>query len=369
MSKKTKTTTQQKTVTTPTNPEWVTSGTKNLSDKIQALDKIDPYSLVAGPTALQNQAVKAASGLGMDQGKWNELVNMQTPVIGQRPDISAPIVTNTTANAASLLDNLKAYMSPYTNDVVKSTLAGFDQNAGMTQAQQALDLARSGAFGGSGAAITQSMTNQGLAMARAQQEAGLRDQAFNTGANLSNMDANRFQEANMANAQMEAQAKALNANLAYQASAKNSDLAYQIAAQNAANTLQGRGQTADMMLNGQANDRQNIQLQGVLGSDMRAIDQARLNAPIDVLKTQVAMNQGLPTNLFRGETSEMNSTQTSKTSDPLGTLGSLAMMVALPGIGTALGAGLGALGLGAGATSAIAGGAKALAAGNAIRSI
>lgn len=339
MSKKTKTTTSQHTVTTPTNPEWVTSGTKNLSDKIQALDKVDPYSLVAGPTALQNQAVKAASGLGMDQGKWNSLVDMQTPVIGQQS------VTNTTANAASLLDNLKAYMSPYTNDVVKSTLAGFDQNAGMTQAQQALDLARSGAFGGSGAAITQAMTNQGLAMARAQQEAGLRDQAFNTGANLSNMDANRFQEANMANAQMEAQAKALNANLAYQTQAQNAALA-----------LQGRGQTADMMLNGQANDRQNIQLQGVLGSDMRAIDQARLNAPIDVLKTQVAMNQGLPTNLFRGETSDMNGTQTQTTSDPLGTLGSLAMMVALPGIGTALGAGLAGLGGLAGAAGAGIGG-------------
>jgi hypothetical protein len=356
MSKKTKqtTTTQQKTVTTPTNPEWVTAANQGYSNKIMDLGKMDPYSLVAGPTALQNQAVKAASNLGADTSKWDSLVNMATPTIGQQS------VTNTTANSASLLDNLKAYMSPYTNDVVRSTLAGFDQNAGMTQAQQALDLARSGAFGGSGAAITQSMTNQGLAMARAQQEAGLRDQAFNTGANLSNMDANRFQEANILNAQMEAQAKALNANLAYQTQAQNAALA-----------LQGRGQTADMLMSGDANTRQNVQLQGVLGSDMRAIDQARLNAPIDLLKTQVAMNQAIPANLFRGETSDMNGTNTTttKTSDPLGTLGSLAMMVALPGIGTALGAGLGALGLGAGATSAIAGGAKALAAGNALRSI
>jgi hypothetical protein len=333
MSKKSKqtTTTQQKTVTTPTNPEWVTAANQGYSNKIMDLGKVDPYSLVAGPTALQNQAVKAASNLGADTSKWDSLVNMASPTIGQQS------VTNTTANSASLLDNLKAYMSPYTNDVVRSTLAGFDQNAGMTQAQQALDLARSGAFGGSGAAITQSMTNQGLAMARAQQEAGLRDQAFNTGANLSNMDANRFQEANILNAQMEAQAKALNANLAYQTQAQNAALA-----------LQGRGQTADMLLNGDANTRQNVQLQGVLGSDMRAIDQARLNAPIDLLKTQVAMNQAIPANLFRGETSDMNGTNTttSKTSDPLGTLGSLAMMVALPGIGTALGGALGSLGLG-----------------------
>ena len=343
MSRKSKqtTTTQQHTVTTPTNPTWVTEANQNLSNKIQALDKIDPYSLVAGPTALQNQAVKAASTLGMDQGKWNSLVDMQTPVIGGQT------ISNTSMDAASLLSNLGAYMSPYTNDVVKSTLAGFDQNAGMTQAQQALDLARSGAFGGSGAAITQSMTNQGLAMARAQQEAGLRDQAFNTGANLSNMDAGRIQEANQMNAQLEAQAKSQNANLAYQ-----------IAAANAANALQGRGQTADMLLNGNANDRANIQLQGVLGSDMREIDQARLNAPIDILKTQVALNQGIPANLFRGETSDMNGTNTttSKTSDPLGTLGSLAMMVALPGIGAGLAsglAGLGAkLGIGAGTMAA-----------------
>jgi hypothetical protein len=368
MSKKTKTTTSQKTVTTPTNPEWVTKANEGYSNKIMDLGKVDPYSLVAGPTALQNQAVKSASALGADTSKWDSLVNMATPTIGQR-SVGPQSVTNTTANSASLLDNLKAYMSPYTNDVVRSTLAGFDQNAGMTQAQQALDLARSGAFGGSGAAITQSMTNQGLAMARAQQEAGLRDQAFNTGAGLSNMDANRFQEANILNAQMEAQAKALNANLAYQAMVKNADLGYQTDAQNAALALQGRGQTADMLMSGDANTRQNVQLQGVLGSDMRAIDQARLNAPIDLLKTQVAMNQAIPANLFRGETSDITGTQTSKTSDPLGTLGSLAMMVALPGIGTALGAGLGALGLGAGATSAITGGAKALAAGNALRSI
>jgi hypothetical protein len=317
MSKKTKqtTTTQQHTVTTPTNPTWVTEANQGYSNKIMDLGKVDPYSLVAGPTALQNQAVKAASNLGADTSKWDSLVNMATPQ-----------VTGTTANSASLLDNLKAYMSPYTNDVVKSTLAGFDQNAGMTQAQQALDLARSGAFGGSGAAITQAMTNQGLAMARAQQEAGLRDQAFNTGAGLSNMDAARIQEANMANAQFEAQAKALNAQLA----------------------LQGRGQTADMLMNGDANTRQNVQLQGVLGSDMRAIDQARLNAPIDLLKTQVAMNQAIPANLFTGQTSDMNGTNTttSKTSDPLGTLGSLAMMVALPGIGTALGGTLASLGIG-----------------------
>ena len=312
MSKKTKTTQQQTVVNTPTNPEWVTSANQNLSNKIQALDKVDPYSLVAGPTALQNQAVQGAANLGMDKGKWDSLVNMQTPVIGQQS------VTNTTANAASLLDNLKAYMSPYTNDVVKSTLAGFDQNAGMTQAQQALDLARSGAFGGSGAAITQSMTNQGLAMARAQQEAGLRDQAFNTGANLSNMDANRFQEANMQNAQMEAQAKALNANLAYQTQA-----------QNAANALQGRGQTADMLMSGNANDRANVQLQAGLGGDMRAIEQSRLNAPIDLLNTQVSLNAGIPANLFKGGTT--NSTGTSKTteSDPVGTVSKIFKVAAM----------------------------------------
>jgi hypothetical protein len=314
MSKKSKTTQQQTSVNTPTNPEWVTTANENLSGRIQDLSKLDPYSLVAGPSALQNQAVKAASGLGVDQNKWNSLVNMATPTIGQQS------VTNTTANSASLLDNLKAYMSPYTNDVVRSTLAGFDQNAGMTQAQQALDLARSGAFGGSGAAITQSMTNQGLAMARAQQEAGLRDQAFNTGAGLSNMDANRFQEANILNAQMEAQAKALNANLAYQTQAQNAALA-----------LQGRGQTADMLMSGNANDRNNIQLQAGLGGDMRAIEQARLNAPVDLLNTQVTLNSGIPANLFKGGTT--NTTGTSKTteSDPVGTISKIFKVAAMFG--------------------------------------
>jgi len=313
MSKKSKTTTTQNqqthTVQTPTNPDWVTNSVQGLSGDIGKLGQLDPYSLVSGPNALQQQATQGASSLGIDPAAWAKLTTGDGPQ-GQ---------------AASLLDGLGNYMSPYTNDVVNTTLAGYDQDTGRTKAQQSLDLARSGAFGGSGAAITQSMTDAERGLGRASTEAGLRDRAFNTGASLSNMDAGRRQDASFANANL------------------------------SQNTTAQRLQA---LLSGDANNRANVGTQAALGSDMRAIEQQRLSAPISLLSARAGLQQSLPYNLFTGQTSDgtMNGTSssTTKTSDPMGALGTLAMMAAAPFTGGAslLGMGLGGLGATAGGLAA-----------------
>lgn len=110
-------------------------------------------------------------------------------------------------SAQSLLSNLDSYMSPYTNDVVDTTLAGFDENAERTRAQQQAAAAQNGAFGGSRYGVLQAITEGELGRERASTEAGLRDSAFNTGAGLSADDANRRQSASSTNAQLQTQAR------------------------------------------------------------------------------------------------------------------------------------------------------------------
>ena len=81
----------------------------------------------------------------------------------------------------SLLDNLDSYMNPYTDKVVNTTLAGFDENAGRTRAQQAANLAKTKAFGGSRAGVREGITEELLSGQRSGLEAGLRSDAFNVG--------------------------------------------------------------------------------------------------------------------------------------------------------------------------------------------
>lgn len=296
MSKSSKTTT----TTTPTNPDWVTSSIKDLSGRIGALSNLDPYSLVTGPNPLQTQAAGAAANLGAGatpgiqgaQGQLQDLISLQKQ--------GAPQI-----QAASLLDGLSGYMNPFTNDVVNTTLAGFDQNAGLTRAQQQLDLANSGAFGGSGAAIAKAMTEGQLAQQRAATEAGLRSDAFNVGAGLSNSDAARRQDAATTNANLKMQNR-----------------------QDIASNL---GELAQLFAGQDANTRANVQTQGVLGNDLRNIDQQKVMAPISLLQTQAGLTSSLPYDLFHGQTSTSKTTS----SDPLGTLGSLAMLAAAPFTGGA----------------------------------
>ena len=96
-------------------------------------------------------------------------------------------------------------------------------------------------------------------------------------------------------------------------------------------------------LNADQNERANIGLLGQMGDQERSI--ALANNPELQRATWLASLGGLlgQTNpaLFTGQTSNMNGTSTSKTSDPLGTLASLAGAAgtAMSGIGMLRGAG------------------------------
>ena len=132
--------------------------------------------------------------------------------------------TNATASnysASSLLEGLDKYMSPYTGQVVDAALQDYDYGAGQTRASQALDEARSGAFGGSGAAIGRSMTEGELARGRGSLSANLRDQGFTRGAGLSAQDAGFRNDASRFNADANTRVSMSNADAANQANQFN----------------------------------------------------------------------------------------------------------------------------------------------------
>jgi hypothetical protein len=104
------------------------------------------------------------------------------------------------AGPASLLSGLDNYMNPYRDQVVNTTLADFDHNAGAQRAALEAQGARNGAFGGSRFGIAQGELEGQLARGRASTEAGLLDQGFNTAAGLSQSDAANRQQASLFNA-------------------------------------------------------------------------------------------------------------------------------------------------------------------------
>lgn len=269
--KKTKTSTQEAShaVTTPTNPTWVDDAASSLSGAIQKYGQTDPYSRVAPVSALERQAATGAAALG---GADPEAVGGQS-WFNKLMAAPAPSVSS-----ASLLDNLNAYMNPYRDQVTNASMADFDVDAARTRASQDLALAGQGAFGGSGAALTKSLTEGELARARNSQLSKLNADMFNAGAALSGQDADRRQQASAANAQL--------------------------AMQNA----QWQGQLA---LDRQANDRANVAAQAGLGAQLRGVDQAYRDAPTTALSKQVEMFSGLPLQLFHGQTSDSTGTSNS----------------------------------------------------------
>jgi hypothetical protein len=318
MGKKSKSSSQSTSTATrtPINPEWVTSGLEGLGGKIMGLANENPRKFVAGASPLQTRAFVDAAKLKTSP-RFNQAGDIFNQVAGAGANTyEAQGYDAERFNASSLLEGLDKYMSPYTGDVVNTALADYDFGAGETRANQALDEARSGAFGGSGAAITRALTEDSLTRGRGALSAGLRDTAFTRGAGLSATDAGFRNQAAAANAAAANQAAAFRAQAAneagrFNAGAMDTALARQLSAGGALGSL-GAQEGADT--------RANVALQGQMGAEQRAIAQALAGAPISVLQALAGTYSGLPLNLLSGET--MTGTQTgsstSKSWDPMG---------------------------------------------------
>lgn len=252
---------------TPTNPDWVSSGAQNIFTGAQSLAGANPQNYVAGPNAQQLQAGQSASNL--NGTPWNYEAALGKT--GQVMNSDAPQMQ--AATASPYINN---YLNPYVDQVVNTANADFDANAGQTRAQQALQMAHSGAFGGSGAAITQSLTEGQLARARATQDATLRAQGYDTALGAAQQDASRQQEANSNNAQL--------------------------VGQQYDRALTGANQLGNLSSTYEGNQRADAATQAAVGDSLHTIQQQQATAPLDLQAWLQQNFSGLPLNLFQGQT-------------------------------------------------------------------
>lgn len=279
-SKKSKQTTNQQTTATvtPTNPGFTTDAIGGLAGRTEDYFKgLDPYSLVPGADPLQTQAGQGAGGL------------TTSPNFGQASDILTGVAGAGPQHVGeqNIADYLQRFQDPYTNDVVNTTLAGFDQSAGRTRAQQQLDLAGDTTFGGSGGSILRSLTEGELGRGRASTEAQIRDQGFQTALGAATSQAGFNQQTGLANAGLGEQA------LSRQAGAATS--------------------LADVGAAGNADTRANIGLQGGIGDLLRQIKAAQAGAPITALGANADILGKTPFDLLKGSNATGSLSGTSNT--------------------------------------------------------
>jgi hypothetical protein len=267
------------------NPSWVTDSVRGVQGKIDGLLGADPSTMVAGPSALQNQAFGQAGSLATSP-LYGQAATMANEVAGKGPVQLGPVSTVT---GASLLDGgLERYYNPYQQQVIDTTMASSDAADERTRAQQSLDIARNQKFGGSGSAITRALTEAELQRGRSSTEANLRSAGFDRATSLGVSDADRRQGADI-----------------FSAGAKNTFATQQASMEEAA--LARQAQMASLLGNlGQAegaDNRANIGLLGEAGAQQRGITQDQLSAPTDLLKLVSALNSGQNYGLFSGQTS------------------------------------------------------------------
>lgn len=398
MSKKEKTTssgtTTQNTTSTPTVAPWLSQGYEGLAGQIQNFAKTDPTSYVAGASPLQTQGFEQAGNLG----GWSDMLGMgakaaqavagagantagqaqgYTPQgytgqgYGAQMAGQTQIGAMTDAQAASLTNMDRAkYTDPFLQQVVDTTTADFNVNADRVRANQDAQMAKNRGFSGSGFGIRSAMTEGELSRALGTQQAGLRSQAFNQATAAMQADAERQQQAAMANAATRNQAALAQAQLAQQTTLSNQSAGNQAAqfgadagnqaaqfganAGNQAGQFNANSQNQMSQFNAGQQDSalaRQLQAAGLLGqfgeaagnqgrSDLsailqaggqqQAIEQSRLNALPTWLQQIGGLYGQIPIGAFTGQTSSgtgtTNSTSMTKTSDPMGALGGLASL-------------------------------------------
>jgi hypothetical protein len=293
-SKKTTT----KTTNTPTNPDWVEPQLSSLAGRVTDLSKMDPYSFVAGPNALQTQGYDAAGGLAPDNTSYDSARGL----FGSLMNTSTPQYEPATVKPNSILPNLDAYMSPYTQQVVDTSLADYDFGAGQTRAQNQLALANDETFGGSGGSIQTALSEDALARGRGSLSSNLRNQGFQTGANLANLEADRRQQAQLANMAAYNRAQEFNAGQYETALSRQ-----QAAGRDLVDAANSQNQTAVADINAQSS----------IGDMLRQIQQQQAAAPLSGLSSLVGSYGSLPLSLLHGEVTNSKTKETGSALDAL----------------------------------------------------
>jgi hypothetical protein len=282
MSSKKSTTSQQSTgtsTTTPNVPQWGVDSLHDLNTSINNIAGTPAGNFVAPQNALQTQAGAGAASL--DGG---------APQLGQATDLA-----NTTAgtaaprtSAAGIFDNgISQYLNPELDNVVKTSLADFDQGAGQTRARQEAAGAGANAFGGSRFGIQEGETEGQLGRARGALDSSLRSAAYDHATGLANEDAGRRQTANDTNA-----------SLANEGLNRNTTISQLLASF-------GNSENANKIAD--------VGAQQGTGDSERAITQATATAPISLAQTVAQLLGSNQLDLLTGKTTNSSGTSTGTT--------------------------------------------------------
>lgn len=278
MSTKTKQT--QTSTTTPTNPEWVTSGAQGLAGNVQSLAGQDPQSFFAGPSDLQNQGFNLFSGLGGQASGWlNQAAQMaSTPT--QVGDTSL-------ATAQSAAQNMGQYANPFQQQVIDSSMNDLNRARMLTQNGNGQGAIAAGQYGGSRQGVLDANADDSFLRNVGALSGNLNMQGFNTAAGLGAADADRFTGTSQFNVGQQNNMTALQAQL------------------DAAQKMQGAGVLGSLGQFGAS---------GLMdaGATQQDIAQNQASAPLTVQQMLSQSYGSLPLGLFNGQTA--TGTATGKTS-------------------------------------------------------
>jgi hypothetical protein len=241
----------------------------------------------------------------------------------------APLMTAATIDpvagvgASTAYGGIDNYMNPYLHDVIDASSADIDHQAAVADQQARSQAASAGAWSGDGAQVLRGITNANYSRDKATTIANLRQSGWNTALAAAQQDAQRSQDASIANAGAANARSLAQAQLAQQTAAAN-----QQAQIEALNRQLAAIQAQGGLLTAQDAQRQSaIQQAGDLGGTQRDINQAQLMAPITALQAQTGLLGQLPLNLLHGETTDTtgdrNETSVRTETDPLGTVSGL----------------------------------------------
>jgi hypothetical protein len=206
-----------------------------------------------------------------------------------------------------LQSNLGAYMNPYTQQVVDTTLADLERGRQLAQQDVGAAASRAGAFGGSRQGVAEAETNRAFAEQAAQTAAQLRQAGFTQAAGMAESDLARQLQAGLANqealnlaSQFGAgavnQAALANQQAAMQAQQLNQDAMLRAALANQQAGLQGAqlGLSAAEQLGSLGQMQQQFGLTGAaalgdIGATQRDLQQQQANAYRDSVLQQLAL--------------------------------------------------------------------------------
>ena len=285
----------------PTLPPWASQGLQMVGNNAISLDQNDPSEYVAGPQPDQTQAASEASNLG---STWQGDLGQATTDTQNVENAATPQIGASTIDPSSLLTvngGINSYLSPYLNDVVNSSMATYNQQAGQQTAALEAQGAQNGAFGGDRFGLAQGELGGQIALGAGNLESGLLNTGYNNAVAAAESDASLQQSGNEYNATNTQNANEFNAN--QQTSALQRQLA---AAAQIAN------------LGGAANQDQiaDIQAQDAAAQPLQAIAQAKATAPIALTQATAGILQGITPDVKGSDISGINSSTSTTTTNP-----------------------------------------------------